>query len=593
MVSRGLVGTMANTIKRLIHISVAPLEKEAFDAWLKQDDAVAFLKDNAQEGEFVVYASFPCMYLHSVLVPTSAVNPPDVEDLMNWNCNAGSSWGIETTFSEPQSICIVPPLDHTGTKSLDGGEQLVFMRSFEGRLGKKGYCEILQKFTHVFDLHFLETRNAYCRLDRNGDIEEMIRIVEIPVKGDRFGGTIVTFNRRLLDEYLTLTDSTIVRTFDITRHSPSQFGGWSELQETQYTTDPDLFYRSHVEPEHASYMRGCQIVPSLSSKESLIKRYDSLGPQEEKQYASFIAHDWKNKVVKEISCAPGQIANYFTNSDLPFETSPAFFKPGVLSKYKADSEKYRLTDRSISCRGGWHLQTYDINEAGQVHTYLIYLSYLPYEEQLYWKSYNEKPKAGLSKRAVDSDFKGEWNFDYDPLPSLKAVLHEWDRSQVPWWSLRSEKLPDQVHYPVTPSPDEWANEILNLDQLCVEGFETKWLRTKVEELGRNPDVSWASLRLIEEFLVGVGCKAEDAKRIVAPLKNLHSLRTKLKGHASGDEATEIKKQTLKEYGSYEKHFRSLSEECDQSVRTMAKGFDKLIPKPASAASQPESKNDDI
>jgi len=584
---------MADTIKRLIDISDAPSEKEAFDAWLKMDDAVAFLKDNAQEGEFVVYASLPCMYLHSVLVPTSSVSPPDVEDLMKWSCNAGSSWGIETTFSKPHSICIVPPLDHTGTKSLDGGEQLVFIRSFEGRLGEKGYCEILQKFTHVFDLHFLEARNAYCRLDRHGDIEEMIRIVEIPAKGDGFGGTIVTFNHRLLDDYLTLTDSTVVRTFGITRYRPSHFGGWSELTETQYTTDPALFYRSHVEPGHASYMRGCQIVPSLTSKEALIKRYDFPGPEEEKQYAFFIAHDWKNNVVKEISCAPGQIANYFTKSDLPFETSPAFFKPEVLTKYKADSEKYRLTDRSISCRGGWHLQTYDINEAGQVHTYLIYLSYLPFEEQLYWKSYNEKPKAGLSKRAIDSDFEGKWNFDYDPLTSLKAALHEWDRARVLWWSLRSEKLPDQVHYPVTSSPDEWANEILNLDQLCVEGFETKWLRTRVEELGRNPDVSWASLRLIEEYLMGVGCEAENAKQIVAPLKNLHGLRSKLKGHASGEEATEIKKQTLKEYGSYKKHFRTLSEECDQSLRTIAETFEKLISKAAGAASQSGSKTNGL
>ncbi len=80
---------MADTIKRLIDISDAPSEKEAFDAWLKMDDAVAFLKDNAQEGEFVVYASLPCMYLHSVLVPTSSVSPPDVEDLMKWSCNAG------------------------------------------------------------------------------------------------------------------------------------------------------------------------------------------------------------------------------------------------------------------------------------------------------------------------------------------------------------------------------------------------------------------------------------------------------------------------------------------------------------------------
>ena len=88
---------------------------------------------------------------------------------------------------------------------------------------------------------------------------------------------------------------------------------------------------------------------------------------EAKQYESFIAYDLKNGVVEEISCAPGATANYFTKSDLPFEITPAFFRPEVLQRYKSDPTKYTLEERSISCRGTWSLQTYDINEAGQVH----------------------------------------------------------------------------------------------------------------------------------------------------------------------------------------------------------------------------------
>ena len=77
--------------------------------------------------------------------------------------------------------------------------------------------------------------------------------------------------------------------------------------------------------------------------------------------------------------------------------SPAFFKSEVLHKYKADSAKFELTDRTISCRGAWHLTTYDVNEAGQVHTYVGYLGDLPYREQVYWQSFNEFPKGPLSE----------------------------------------------------------------------------------------------------------------------------------------------------------------------------------------------------
>lgn len=120
----------------------------------------------------------------------------------------------------------------------------------------------------------------------------------------------------------------------------------------------------------------------------------------------------------------------------------------MLLKYKNDFEKYHLEDRSISCRNAWSLETYDINEAGQVHTYLIYLQRLPYEEQLYWKSFNEEPRGSISKRALTTDFKGDWYTAYDPLASLKEFVQQLDHLQGPWWTLRSEQLLVRAHYPL-------------------------------------------------------------------------------------------------------------------------------------------------
>src|SRR5208337_2058910 len=109
---------MADAIRRLIQISRAPSEKKVFDAWLKLHDAVSFLKDNAREDEFVVYASAQSAFMHAILVPSASVTPPDIEDLKTWNLNPSSSWGIETTFSKPPSISIAPPLSYTGSKTL-------------------------------------------------------------------------------------------------------------------------------------------------------------------------------------------------------------------------------------------------------------------------------------------------------------------------------------------------------------------------------------------------------------------------------------------------------------------------------------------
>jgi hypothetical protein len=177
-----------------------------------------------------------------------------------------------------------------------------------------------------------------------------------------------------------------------------------------------------------------------------------------------------------------------------------------------------LDERTISCRGTWSLKNYDINEAGQVHTYLVYLRHLPYDEQLYWKAYNEASKGTISHRAIMTDFKGCWSSIYDPIESVKEHIRKLQDRQSPWWTLSSEDAIDRSHYPITASPDEWANEILHLDQLIVEPFEKAWFKGELLQLDKTPDPKFGSLVLMEECLVGWGQATEEAKKIVRPLR---------------------------------------------------------------------------
>ncbi len=396
-----------------------------------------------------------------------------------------------------------------------------------------------------------------------------------------FGGTIVTVTREILDRYATLTDSTIVRTFDFTRVCLSRFGGWRDSHEATVSQMNDLFFRTHIEAGHASYIRGCQVIPSKVSKEALIDEFHP-GSKKNAQYASFIVHDWKNQAIKEISCAPGATANYFTQSDLPFEVSPAFFRPEVLSKYKADSEKYRLDETTISCRGTWSLQTYDINEEGQVHTYLVYLRHLPYEEQLHWKAHNEEPKGGISHRAFVRDFKGSWEELYDPLESLKEHVRKLREDQVAWWTPHSEDAIDRSHYPITASPDEWANEILHLDQFIVEPFEKAWFKRELLQAGKTVDPKVGSLILAEECLADWVGDPDEVRKILSPLRTLHEFRSKLKGHAVGKSTqTQLRQQAFNEHGSYKEHFRFLCRACDESLRKITEIIASRRPDPSS------------
>jgi hypothetical protein len=131
-------------------------------------------------------------------------------------------------------------------------------------------------------------------------------------------------------------------------------------------------------PGHASYVNGRMIVRPTITRRQIVRTRMEARSGANRQYALFKAIDLKTGNRLEVSCDPAGLSNYFQpESDLPLEMSPAFFRAEVLHKYKADLEKYRFEDRSIGCRGTWHLQTYDINEAGQVHTYLRYLGKSP------------------------------------------------------------------------------------------------------------------------------------------------------------------------------------------------------------------------
>jgi hypothetical protein len=279
----------------------------------------------------------------------------------------------------------------------------------------------------------------------------------------------------------------------------------------------------------------------------------------------------------EISANPNGLSNYFQpESTLPLEMSPAFFKTEVLHKYKADGDKYETRDRSIYCRGTWELRTYDINDAGQVHTDLRYLGELPFKEQLYWQAFNEWPRGPISERAVTTDFKGEWYTDYDSLNSLKHRIGQLDESRHPWWLPRGRKLAAAVHYPATAASDEWADEILALDQLFVEGFKAKELKALALRLNRAIEPQWGSLKLLEECLAGSGLDGEEVATTIAPIKELHELRTIVKGHAASNKRKEREKQAIAGAGSFRAHFAQLAAGCDSALETVVAALSKQI-----------------
>jgi hypothetical protein len=94
------------------------------------------------------------------------------------------------------------------------------------------------------------------------------------------------------------------------------------------------------------------------------------------------------------------------------------------------------------------------------------------------------------------------------------------------------------------------------------------LRSRAESLKRTVEPAWKSLKLLEEVLLGQGVDEADIHEIIEPLKELNYLRSKISGHASGTEATQIKARVLREHRAYPTHFRQLCQQCDVAIRRL-------------------------
>ncbi len=553
----------------LHHISKIPRHgTDDYKQWLEQKDFLQFLLDMSH-GDVPLYVSYKGTYIYSVFLPQNCLRGNYIDDLMKWNCSPDSSWGYTYSYDKKEGVRNIspsPPFDFSGSKLLKNATPITFLRSFEGRIGQKSYIEVFQLLTHLNDLHFVEEKNAYCRLNRDGDIEEIIKIHHTP------GDILVTIKQDVLEHHLFLYNSVLLRLFDRTLCNDWIRFSEKRRSESNISDKKNKIYARQViafdknDMPTAGSLRGFQIIRNHQPRKKMIKILTG-GRLKPQKYEKFIAYDWKHKKIASFFCDPQKLGNYFVESDKPFGTSPAFFKPDVLLKYKQNPEKYTLEQRSICCRGSWSLKTYDINEAGQVHTYLIYLGYLPHSEQLHWKAYNEEPKAKISKRAFTTDFMGRWDLSYEPLSALKKSLKDLEEEKPEIWSCSNGKLNQQLNYPVTDSLKEWIDEIHILDKLVVEGLKKPYLKKIAMPLNCYDDKS-GTINLLKKILETKGIDSHEINEIISPLDEILFLRTKFAGHSSGKEADNIRKDLIAKYGDLRKHFRNLVEKADKSIKEL-------------------------
>lgn len=554
--------------ERIAKLDTVPDSDEEFNDWIRADNHLEFLSKNAEEKDVVIYASDEYSFVHAVIVPNENLEPIDSADLLQWSLDPYNSIANYVSGGGREGVWIERGLFHVGARTLDNATQLIFGRTFEGWNGKgANYYELNQEYSHLNGIHWRPEHSGYCRFDSNGDLEPLVSVTSREDKNSE--SALVTFIWGPLEEYLSASNSSLVRMFDFTLLRRGNFHGWPNSEPEQHEYSPNIIYRQVVIPGHAAYTRGVQIIrPRRSDKAVQTGITDAWFGASEREHAEFIAHDWRNGCVTKISTDPRDTTNYFEagENSLPFELSPAFFKPEVLLKYKSDRDKYTVEDRAVSCRSAWRLRGIDRNEAGQLHAYICDLRTLPYSEQLHWLSFNEEPKSGVSKRAIKNDFEGQFYDDLQPLQVMLSILRKWDSESCTWWKLREQGLVEKVSVPVTASRDEWAEAFMDVAKLVVEGFCTKPIRQKLDEVGVSYEKDDRTIALLEKLLSSSGIEKLDG------LRSVQFLRSKAKGHVGGSEAHELSTQALSEHGSYAEHFQSICSIVSAELKVIEDAF---------------------
>ena len=562
-----------NLLTQIADVDIMQNDTPSYSEWLKARSHLTLLKANANDNEIIVYASSRYTFLYALLFKQDALSALSCRELLDWSGNpffarVGYSWGgrgDDVWIDETNSLWPSVPGDDI--------QRLIFARSFHGLRGHDAITyEILQEFLHVSEIFWRSEKSAYCCFDEHGDFNE---IISITPKDNNNSLTLVTFQRKQLEQYLAASNSVLVRMFDFTLFRRGEFDGWSDDPEMTLCESDELAYRQKIDEGKASYTRGVQIVglsrPRSEIFESIKNGWNS---GNDNRGVEFIAVDCRNSRVTDISTQASATTNYFdaSNNSLPYETSPAFFRPEVLHKYKSDREKYTVSEelRVVSCRGAWDLQTYDINDEGQVHTYLCYLRNLPYDEQVYWRSFNEQPRAGISERAYQSDFEGEWSEVFTPLEKVLHIARRWADIDMAWWTLRDAELLERVNTPCTTSPDEWAGAFKDLAKLIVEGFQVRAIRRRLHESGVSFEEGEKILKLIERFLVARQVLSDGMR--LGSLRTVQYVRSNVDAHYGGGDAQKFAVDALVEHGSYTIHFGSVCKGVAHELEMIENAF---------------------
>lgn len=436
------------------------------------------------------------------------------------------SWDMNIEHARPSCAKTPNGVQYAPFGNFDGFEPLVILRSF--RRLRPAYLELLEEFRLFHNLYHDTKTNEFIKIDTAGNEEVIARITD----------DYVSIKTIPLRQFLAIKERHLAIYVDAKVFSPVDLAAIPASDQDVHVKADDLRYSLEVRQcdfsnrgATVSRLLGKRLIAPLPKEKSGMWPYEEPVPQ----YADFIVGTTEAGDRIFFTCDERYLANYFgANPGAPHYLTPIFFRRDVLSKYYSQPAKFAVEDGYLHCGGAWGLQL-DNDHEKYVIVYLGDLRHLPYEEQLYWRSFNVPPEGGVSevnfRRSMLAEFTDPTRPDLVFRSVYRRFMERWRRRHG-WDLLRPMKQGDEHHLrvlrvPMTNDHAEFDSLVLSLTKLLVDSINEEALVRS----GVNPELQ-GSITKLEEFLTRADFP--DVATHVKFLRSLQGLRSAGAAHRKGE-----------------------------------------------------------
>jgi hypothetical protein len=413
---------------------------------------------------------------------------------------------------------------------IDGIRPLVIFRDFRGAW--RSYHELCEEFRHFHNLAEDHQRGILLDFDDSGYEIEVARITDSEVK----------INRNYLRKFLAATQLYFAVYFESVRYSKIPLKDIPKQNRLVEHRDDRCCYRLSI--DKCNYIHGYKTLSRLIGKfiiapppfEEVVRElYED---KVEAEVSFIIGVDASGKPI-EYTSNPKKLSNYFgANPGAPHYLTPVYFKREVLSRYYADPKRYSVEDGLLRCLHLWALRI-DNDHPTHVVVFLGDLGRdLPYNERLYWRSFNVPPPidAGISETCFQRSFRAQFA---EPKSVDLVFRQEYQQLNDAWhekmgWPLFLELEQEDryilqaIRIPITESPSELEQQVMWLAKLLVDSLNERELE---KAIGDRFEPGLRGIQKLNLFLKEFGNK----EKIVQFLRDLQQLRSTGFAHRKGSD----------------------------------------------------------